>query len=82
VQYEELVEQPSDILQNICQYVGLEFEPEMLLKYSDILPIVAQEAPWKNSVKEPIKNFNMAALSYLFPEETYELEKQCLEANL
>lgn len=82
VKYEELVEEPSEILENICQYVGLEFEPEMLVKYPDILPIVGQEAPWKISLKEPIKNFNTTALSYLFSEEIYELEKQCLDANL
>lgn len=82
VQYEKLAENPSDILQNICQYISLKFEPEMLVRYPAILPSVAQQAPWKSSVKEPIKNFNVNALSYLFSEEIKELEKLCLEANL
>ncbi|MBD2041428.1 sulfotransferase family protein [Microcoleus sp. FACHB-672] len=82
VQYEDLSEKPSAILLNICQYLALEFEPNILVRYPEVLPSLAQQAPWKNSVKEPIKNFNMNALSYLFPEETNELEKLCLDANL
>lgn len=82
VQYEELAEQTSEVLQSICDYLELEFEPEMLVKYPDVLPRVDQQAPWKSSAKEPIKNYNITALGYLSPEEIYELKQQCLAANL
>lgn len=82
VQYEELAEHTTEGLQDICQYIDLKFELEMLVRYPEILPAVAQQAPWKSSVKEPIKNFNANALSYLLPEEIRELEKLCSEAHV
>lgn len=82
VNYEELVAETSHILGEICRFLGLEYESEMLVRYPEIAPLVDQQAVWKRSVRQPIQNFNAIALNYLTFEETQELEELCLAAGL
>lgn len=82
VNYEVLVAETSYILGEICQFLELKYEPEMLVRYPEIAPLVDQQAVWKRSVRQPIQNFNAIALSYLTSEETQELEELCLTAEL
>lgn len=77
VKYEELTENTAEVLRDLCQFIGLVYEPSMLKEYVNVAPQVDEQAPWKISVREPIRNFNDMDLSYLLPDEFSYLEKLC-----
>ncbi len=55
VRYEQLVKNPRSVLENLCGFVGVPFEENMLAgntKSADRLILEAE--PWKKSVNEPI----------------------------
>lgn len=55
VRYEELIQNPKIVLENLCDFIGVPFEENMLadhLKSAD--QIILEKEPWKASVKEPI----------------------------
>ncbi len=84
VEYEKLVENPTEVLTEVCQFIGVEFSESMLQDY----PLVAQKVslanePWKASVEEKINSNNGKKFQKLFNQEqqTYIL-KQLSEAEV
>jgi hypothetical protein len=55
VRYEELIQNPKIVLENLCAFIGVPFEENMLadhLKSAD--QIILDREPWKASVQDPI----------------------------
>jgi LPS sulfotransferase NodH len=77
IAYENLVENSVDSLQDLCKFLGIEYEPQMLENYPQIAPQVDEGAPWKASVRQSIQNYNATNLSYLLPDELQLLEQLC-----
>lgn len=81
IKYEELTENPAQVLNNLCQFLGLVYESAMLKEYVNVAPHVDEQAPWKISVRQPIRNFNALNLSYLLLDELTHLKKLCITIN-
>jgi hypothetical protein len=55
VRYEALIQNPKIVLENLCDFIGVPFEENMLsdhLKSAD--KIILEREPWKASVQDPI----------------------------
>lgn len=77
IKYEDLTRNPAEVLSDLCQFLGVDYEPMMLKNYVNVAPQVDEQAPWKISVRKPIQNFNNFDLNYLSAEELKELEQLC-----
>jgi hypothetical protein len=53
----------------------------MLEEYVNVASQVDEQAPWKISVRQPIRNFNGLNLSYLLPDELTYLKNLCTSLN-
>ena len=70
VSYEKLVEDPHSILAEICKFIGIDFDIKMLQTAPEVTKkVVAEDEPWKASVKEAIKNTNGSKFYKLFNKE-------------
>jgi len=55
VRYEELIRDPQKVLNELCAFVGIPFEPSMLTEYAKRADDLIQEGEaWKSSVRGPI----------------------------
>lgn len=69
VRYEKLVENPQAILEEICQFIGVEFDPRMLQDYGvAVKPLVWERETWKASVSGEIEDRNSQKFYRLFDE--------------
>lgn len=78
VSYEDLVADTQLMLAQICQFVGVAFVPEMLVRYSAIAQKVSlAREPWKAGVVSPIHNANSTKFYSLFnaSEQEYILQR-------
>jgi hypothetical protein len=76
VKYEDLIRQPEAIVGEICMYLGVAFEPQMLTYYRkhDALKCARLSASWRNLAK-PILSQNAGRhLSGLSPKECRAVE--------
>jgi LPS sulfotransferase NodH len=78
VEYEKLIENPRAILTEVCEFIRVEFEENMLQDY----PLVAKQVtlknePWKASVRGKINSSNSKKFYKLFNQEqqTYILKR-------
>ena len=70
VQYEQLIENSSLALEQICDFIDIEFEEIMLENYGEMTKaIVLKNEPWKTSVGEAISNKNGQKFYNLFTSE-------------
>ncbi|MDY6937726.1 MAG: sulfotransferase [Cyanobacteriota bacterium] len=59
VRYEELVENPRQILSQLCEAIDIEFDATMLKEYrAAAKQVVRQDETWKASAEQPIHNAN------------------------
>jgi hypothetical protein len=55
VSYEKLIENPKITLVNLCEFLGVPFEENMLSDYPKSADqLILEREPWKTSVQEPI----------------------------
>ncbi|MGB7086310.1 MAG: sulfotransferase [Phormidesmis sp.] len=67
VRYERLVANPQATLEQLCQFMGLEFTPSMLNAYSATAQQVSlAREPWKAGACAPIHNANSTKFYHLF----------------
>lgn len=67
IRYEDLVAEPAQILETLCQRIGIVYEPTMLDGYQQTAQQVRLSSePWKNSVHQPIQNQNATKFTQLF----------------
>ena len=69
VQYEHLVQDPSQVTKALCQFIGVPFEPQMLERYADsathlILPFET----WKQSVNSAIQSDRKRKFDTIFSD--------------
>jgi len=56
VQYEQLASRPEPVLREICEFLGVRFEPDALDRYEEAADRVVDEGePWKASNREAIR---------------------------
>lgn len=68
--YEELVENPSLVLKELCQFISIEFDETMLKGYKSVAKqVTLPDEPWKKSVGDSIKSANGTKFYELFNEE-------------
>lgn len=48
VRYEDLVQAPSDVLENVCAFLGIEYESEVAEGYGNAATIPQRELAWKS----------------------------------
>lgn len=58
VKYQELVEDPSMALANICKFIGIEFDNSMLVKYKETSQKMSLGAVWHQGIERPIQKSN------------------------
>jgi hypothetical protein len=77
--YEELVLKPEEKLEEICEFVGVYFDKEILNRYGKTAKRIALSSePWKANVKQPIKSANATKFYSLFNEQ----QRQYIIKNL
>jgi len=54
VKFEDLLMSPEKTLKNICNFLGVPYEPSMLRYYNASARLCSEKEWWKNLVKEPI----------------------------
>ncbi len=70
IRYEKLVANPEKVLTQLCQFLGLEFDPVMLTAYGETAQkVVRPDETWKASVSAPIQNANGKKFYELFNEQ-------------
>ena len=70
VHYENLVKNPALVLNQICEFINIKFEPVMLENYhQNTKVIVLENEPWKTSVGDTIRNRNGQKFDKLFAPE-------------
>ncbi len=70
VRYENLVEQTREVLVPICQFLGLEYDDEMLTRYPKVArEITGQHEPWKLGAESPINKRVARSFESVFNEE-------------
>ncbi|NEQ39106.1 MAG: sulfotransferase [Okeania sp. SIO3I5] len=78
VEYEKLVENPTEVLTEVCQFVGVEFTEKMLQDYQVVAKqVTLKNEPWKASVGEKLNSSNSKKFQKLFNQEqqTYILKR-------
>ena len=82
--YEQLVHHTEAVMQLLCRAIGVEFEPHMLTRYTQVARQVSLSSePWKQQVEKPIQNQNSTKFLTLFsPEEQAEIGDRVAEFDL
>ena len=78
VKYEGLVEDTQAQLVKLCDFIGVDFEEEMLQSYGDVASNVSlKNEPWKEGVSQAIKKASSPKFERLFDEaeRQYILER-------
>ncbi|ETX00184.1 MAG: hypothetical protein ETSY1_12155 [Candidatus Entotheonella factor] len=67
VRYEHLVEAPDEVVQELCEFMGIPFEPQMLEQYADhAASLVLPFETWKQSVTQAIASGREKKFDRLF----------------
>jgi hypothetical protein len=69
ISYEDLITQSETVLAKVCQHLGLEFEPEMLLFYENKAPVFTSSV---GQVHQPL-HLNSIGLSNHYPDFVSQL---------
>jgi hypothetical protein len=73
VQYEKLVEEPQVVLQELCKFIEIQFNENMLQQYSQAAKnVVLEYEAWKTPVAQPIYSTNNTNFYECFNEEQRE----------
>jgi peptidoglycan/xylan/chitin deacetylase (PgdA/CDA1 family) len=77
VKYDELVEDPSRALSNICKFIGIEFDNLMLIKYKETSQKMSLGAVWHQGIERKIeKSINHKYYSIFKQEQIRDIVKQ------
>jgi hypothetical protein len=69
VRYEELIVEPQPVLINLCKFINIPFEYQMLIDYSTVASyVVLDHESWKASVVQPIHSTTNIKFDMLFDE--------------
>lgn len=80
VRYEQLVESPQVVLEQICHFLEIEFESQMLEDYQAVAKQVSLNTEhWKTPVSQTIQNTNSQKFYKVFDESQREYIEQQLE---
>ncbi|MCB0166835.1 MAG: sulfotransferase [Anaerolineae bacterium] len=68
VHYQHLLSDPAVELSNLCNFVGVDFEPEMLTNYPFVADslILGHEESWKYAARKPLRKNNWGKFNDLF----------------
>ncbi|GAB4302910.1 MAG: hypothetical protein Fur0025_43920 [Oscillatoriaceae cyanobacterium] len=77
VQYEQLVEQPQAVAEKLCQFLGIDFQEQMLANYGDAAKTVSLAAAGR-TVSTEIKNANSQKFYQVFSPEQQEYVRRRL----
>ncbi|MGL4504067.1 MAG: sulfotransferase family protein [Planktothrix sp.] len=70
VRYENLVESPKSVLIDLCEFLDISFDENMLTQYGKMSKgVVRADEAWKASVGDPIHNANGKKFYQLFNDE-------------
>lgn len=79
VRYESIVSDPNVELKNICRFIGVEMQEEMLLKYRETAEsLIREDEVWKKQVMEPIITNSSDKYRDIFSESQIEYVKKRL----
>lgn len=84
VKYEEIVQNPGGVLEPLCQFIGIEFLPQMLEDYQETAKqLIRERETWKGGVSGEIKNANSTKFYQLFnqSEQEYILQRLNVEVS-
>lgn len=84
IKYEQLVEDPRLVLNELCEFLEIPFDSMMIQEYSTASKgVVRQDEFWKKSVGDKIKNANGQKFYHLFNEgqQQYILDELSLGYN-
>lgn len=70
IKYEKLVEIPQEVLEKICEFIGIGFDEKMLENYRDVSKqLIRDREQWKGSVSSNIQNANSQKFYKVFNEK-------------
>jgi hypothetical protein len=77
--YEDLLENPEDLLYSVCDFIGIEYVPAML-KYRETADgLILSSEPWKQRAREAIHDMRHAKFCTLFtPQVQAYIESRLL----
>lgn len=84
VQYEDLVANTESVLQEVCRFLTVPFDPVMMQDYGKAAKqVIRQDEAWKQSVSDPIKSANGKKFYQLFtPEQQTDILAKIAPINL
>ncbi|MGL4500565.1 MAG: sulfotransferase family protein [Planktothrix sp.] len=84
IQYEQLIDNQPLVLAELCNFIGVDYEPTMLENYQKVAEnVILPSESWKVSVQQGIYNTSGKKFNQLFNEEQKQYILQELsEANL
>jgi Sulfotransferase family len=69
VMYDQLVDFPSDLLTELCQFIGIPFEENMLTDYTQSASkLILKQEQWKSSVFDQIQKAKESKFNKVFDE--------------
>lgn len=69
VSYEQLVEDSPRVLRRLCEFLEIEYDPDMLTNYSKVAAFVSSGEPWKVGASSAIRNANSTKFKTALTEE-------------
>lgn len=81
VDYGALTEDPGPELRRLCEFLALEYEPEMLAAYATTTrTIVGSKEKWKQRVSDPIRDNGMEKYNAIFSAQEQKFIEEALVA--
>src|SRR5919199_819613 len=77
VKYEELLDEKTKILREICKFMGIEYDDQMLVNYQEKAANLSLNLPWHKGIERDIKTSNVHKYHKIFNrnEILYILDK-------
>jgi len=70
VMYDQLVDFPRELLTELCQFIGIAFEENMLTDYpKSASKLILKQEQWKSSVFSPIQKATVSKFNKVFDEQ-------------
>jgi len=80
VKYEHLINNPKPVLEELCEYIGVPFENEMILNYASVADgLILGRESWKTTVRGPITSGNRRYYEILNDEQRQYILSQIPE---
>jgi hypothetical protein len=83
VRYEKIIADPRSSLVDLCEFIGVPFEEQMLTDYATAAAqVILEREPWKLGAREPIQVDRRSKFHSLLDEQQRQYVRTCLPKDL